>query len=61
MDGRGEEVRTIIGRNFNARTGEEGGWMREEEQKVAEKGRRSKDEKINGEGRRLVECIERRG
>ncbi|KAM0731212.1 hypothetical protein ACS0PU_002272 [Formica fusca] len=56
-----EEVKKIIGGDFNARTGEKGGWMREEEAEEGGKGRRSKDKKINGEGRKLIECIENRG
>ncbi|XP_067206638.1 uncharacterized protein [Linepithema humile] len=56
-------VREIIGGDFNARTGREGGGVRgeeEEEEEEMEK-RRSKDIKINGEGRKLVEYIEEKG
>lgn len=61
MEEREEGTKTIIGGDFNARTGEDGGWIGDEEQKGGEKGRRSKDKKVNGEGRRLLECIEKRG
>ena len=54
-----EEVWTVIGGDFNARTGNlgrgEGGEGEEE------KGRRSKDKKINREGKRLAEEIEKVG
>ncbi|XP_024878641.1 trichohyalin-like [Temnothorax curvispinosus] len=53
-------VRTIIGGDFNARTGEEGGWEEEIERRE-ERGRKSKDKKINKEGRKLLEFIEERG
>ncbi|KMQ82956.1 hypothetical protein RF55_21355 [Lasius niger] len=39
-------VRTIIGGDFNARTGEEGGWIEGEEQEEDGKGRKSKDKRI---------------
>ncbi|XP_071572354.1 uncharacterized protein [Temnothorax nylanderi] len=54
-------VRTIIGGDFNARTGEEGGWEEEIERRDEDRGRRSKDKKINKEGRKLLEFIEERG
>nr|XP_012232396.1 PREDICTED: golgin subfamily A member 6-like protein 22 [Linepithema humile] len=58
---------TIIGRDFNARTGEEGGGM--EEGDGREKGKKegwrreraSKDKRINREGRKMIEFIEERG
>jgi len=56
-----EEVRTIIGGDFNARTGEERRWGKVEEQEEEEKGRRSKDKRVNKEGRGLINCIEKRG
>lgn len=57
----GEEiVKTIIEGDFNTRTGEKGGWMKEEKMKEDGKGRRSKDKKING-GKKMIECIESRG
>lgn len=55
-----EEIKTLIGGDFNARIGEKGGWMREKELERAEKGRRSKDRKMNGDERKLIKCIERR-
>lgn len=60
MEEREESVRTIFGGDFDARTGEEGGRM-EEVGKEEEKRRRSKDKKVNKEGRRLVKVIRERG
>lgn len=54
-------VKTITGGNFNARTGEEGGWEVEDEKRMEGGGRRSKDKKINRDGRKLLEFIEERG
>ncbi|XP_071579341.1 uncharacterized protein [Temnothorax nylanderi] len=53
---------TIIGGDFNARTGQEGGGI-EEEEGAGQRGggRRSKDKKIDREGRRLINSIEERG
>lgn len=53
-----EGVRTLIGGDFNARTGRLGGRVGEEEE---EEGRMSKDEKVNGEGRLLVRRLEEVG
>lgn len=51
----GEEgVRTIIGGDFNARTGEKGGWGQAEERGEVEESRKSKNKMINGESRKLV-------
>lgn len=62
MEEREEGVRTIIGGDFNARTGEEGGWQEweewEEEEREKRKSRRSKDKKLNDEGRKLLQAIE---
>ncbi|XP_024222719.1 uncharacterized protein LOC112212666 [Bombus impatiens] len=58
LDGREEEV-MIIGGDWNARTGEEGGSINEDLGK--EKNRRSKDKTINVEGRTLLKCLEERG
>lgn len=52
----------MIRRDFNARTGKKGGGIEgEEETKMEEEKRRSKDEKINREGKRLVEFVEGMG
>nr|XP_033199943.1 uncharacterized protein LOC117162175 [Bombus vancouverensis nearcticus] len=55
VDGREEEV-TIIGGDWNARTGEEGGSINEDLGK--EKNRRSKDKKMNMKGRTLLKYLE---
>jgi len=56
----GEKVRTIVGGDFNARTGEKGGEVRGEGEE--EEGRRkSRDKKVNAEGRVLLERIEELG
>lgn len=54
-------IRTVIGKDFNARTSEEGGWEEEEEGRKAGGKRRSKGKKINRDGRKLLEYIEERG
>jgi len=56
-----EGVKTILGGDFNARTGEEGGERVEEEEKGEKVRRKSKDKKINAEGRKLVNEIEEAG
>lgn len=61
MEEREKGVKTIIGGDFKARTGEEGGWGEEEEQGEDGRSRKSKDKKVNREGRKLLECIEERG
>ncbi|XP_071648500.1 uncharacterized protein [Temnothorax longispinosus] len=54
-------VRTIIRGDFNARTGDEGGREEEDEESGKERGRNSKDKKVNKDGRTLLEFIEERG
>lgn len=54
-----EEGVLLIGGDWNARTGEEGGWINEVVKKERE--RKSKDKVTNGEGRRLISEIEERG
>ncbi|XP_043603193.1 uncharacterized protein LOC122576655, partial [Bombus pyrosoma] len=57
VDRREEEM--IIGGDWNARTGEEGGPINEDLGK--DKSRRSKDKTINMEGRTLLKYMEERG
>lgn len=54
-----EQVKTLIGRDFNARTAEEGGWIEGGEEE--KRGRWSKDKKWNGEGKQLIEFLEEWG
>lgn len=65
MEEKEEAIRTIIGRDFNARIGERGrGVLGDEGGNEWGKGiggRRSKDKKIDKEGRMLVELIEEKG
>ncbi|XP_029054555.2 eukaryotic translation initiation factor 3 subunit A-like [Osmia bicornis bicornis] len=56
-----EERTTIIGRDFNARTGEEGGGGKEIWGEEEEGGRKSKDKKRNAEGRVLLEALRETG
>jgi len=60
MEGKEKGVRTLIGGDFNARSGDEEGKVEGEEWE-GNNCRRSKDRKINGEGRRLIECVRERG
>lgn len=55
-----EEEYLMIGGDFNAWTGSEGGPIRMEEEKEGEI-RRSKDKEINGEGRKMLSGIRERG
>lgn len=55
------KMKTIEGGNFNARTGIEKGWFEGEECEEEKQGRNSKNKKINGEGRKLLEFISDRG
>ncbi|XP_076660134.1 uncharacterized protein LOC143363440 [Halictus rubicundus] len=55
IEGRRDE-RLIVGGDFNARTGREGGEVRQEEDE-GEGCRESKDKKVNGEGRKLIRTL----
>jgi len=55
-----EGIRTIIGGDFNARIGEEGGRMEGEDWEEGEY-RKSMDKKINGERKKLIKSIRERG
>lgn len=55
MERQSEEERVIIGGDFNARTGLEGGRVRDMEDE--ESGRRSKDKKVNAEGKKLTQML----
>lgn len=63
MESEGEEIRTLIGEDFNARMERKGRGVVEliGEKREEEEGRRkSKDKKIDKEGRILVEFMEER-
>ncbi|XP_018399192.1 PREDICTED: golgin subfamily A member 6-like protein 22, partial [Cyphomyrmex costatus] len=55
-----EEDNLIIAGDFNARIGGGGGWEEDEIDKI-EEGRKSKDCKVNKEGKELIKMIEERG
>lgn len=61
MGEREQSIRTLIERDFNARTGEEGGegGIEELEQEEIEKSK-SKDKKLNKEEKKLIKFIHRR-
>ncbi|XP_024883827.1 uncharacterized protein LOC112462336 [Temnothorax curvispinosus] len=61
MEKKEEGRYTIIGGDFNARTGQKGGRIEEEEGGGLGEGRRSKDKKVDREGRLLVNSLEERG
>ncbi|CAK9799089.1 Transposon TX1 uncharacterized 149 kDa protein [Anthophora plagiata] len=56
MEEKERGVRIIIGGDFNARTGSQGGRIQKEGE-GEEETRRSKDKKVNGEGKRLCEFL----
>ncbi|KMQ85641.1 hypothetical protein RF55_15674 [Lasius niger] len=60
MEENGNGIKTMIGGDFNARTGELGGEVREEGD-VEGGGRVSMDKKVNGDGRLLVSKLEEVG
>jgi len=59
LDRTGEGWKILLGGDFNARVGKEGGGVEGEGGERQE--RKAKDEVINGEGRRLVEWVEEMG
>ncbi|XP_011698277.1 PREDICTED: uncharacterized protein LOC105456152 [Wasmannia auropunctata] len=54
-------VRTIMGGDFNARTGELGGWWEGGDVRREEDERKSRDKRVNREGRILIEKLEEVG
>lgn len=60
MEGVGGRVKTIIGGDFNARTGELGGGTEKGEKESGERGR-SRDKKVNRKKRLLVDRLEEVG
>lgn len=62
IGGEGDSEKTIIGGDFNARTGTEGGGImgEEEEGREEEGGRMFKDVMVNREGRLLMDFLEER-
>lgn len=63
MEGEGEEIRTLMGEDFNARMERKGGGVAEligEKREEKEGRRKSKDKKIDKEGRILEEFMEER-
>ena len=54
-EGGGEGIGVIVGGDFNARIGDKGGRVGREEEEEEKKGK-SKDKKVNREGRKLLEA-----
>lgn len=54
-----EGIRIIIGGDFNVRMGEEGRGVDKRSCEEGEGGRKSKDKKINGEGKMLLRKLEK--
>ncbi|KMQ83320.1 stress response protein nst1-like protein [Lasius niger] len=61
MQERGRVTRTLIGGDFNARTEELGEEVGGGEEREGEEGKKSRDNKINGDGRLLVDRLEEVG
>lgn len=63
MEEKEEGVRTIIGGDFNARVGSEGGGIEKSivRGEIEKRERKTKNGKVNKDGRRLVEFVEGRG
>lgn len=59
MEERETDRKTIIGGDFNARTGKKGGSVERDIREEEVKGRESKDEKINKDEKKLISWIER--
>lgn len=60
MDDRRKGIRTLVG-DFKARTGKLGGWVEWKDERGEEGGRRSRDRKVNKEGRELINGLEEAG
>ncbi|KYN10442.1 hypothetical protein ALC57_17416 [Trachymyrmex cornetzi] len=61
MERKEEGVKTVIGGDFYARTGREGGRVREENEGEEEEERSSMNSKQNKDGNKLVEVIREKG
>jgi len=61
MERKDEGIKTILGGDFNARTGEKGEEIRGREESEEGGERKSKDKKINREGRIWINAIEEVG
>jgi len=58
VEEKGSETKTIVGGDFNARTGKQGGRWESGMEGGDEGGRKSKDKKVNRERRNLIEALE---